>query len=122
MKYIICVFVFALACGIASCDDDGDGKISRYCAAFCEWQDECNDWFEDQWDDESECRSECRDDIADGWTSDPCRGEWLSYYTCYYEESLDDCTGIDAHEECEDQWDRLVDCDDDDEQYYGDGN
>jgi hypothetical protein len=109
MRYLALISALGLTCAPLACDD-GSGRISRYCAAYCSWQDECSPGFDDQWDSLDECRDECRTDTFDSMDHEPCRSEWLSYYTCYYEEAADDCTGIGMMEECDDLWDPLQDC------------
>jgi len=108
-----------LVAALLSCDGGGGGgKITAYCSAWCEWNDECTEWFDDEWDDMGDCTGECRSDTIDNLGTNPCRGQWLDFYTCYYAESADDCYGVDAYEECDSQWDRLEDCWDEHDQYY----
>jgi hypothetical protein len=107
---------------LVSCDSGGGGGlISEYCDAYCGWQDECNEWFEDEYGSLGECKSECREHAIQDGAGSACGEEWLAYYSCYYEELRQDCTGFEVTDECSGEADDLQDCAEEhyDDDYYG---
>lgn len=94
-----------------SCDDDGGGKISRYCHALCAYQDECTEWFDEQWDDFEDCERECKEGVLEGSLGDVCRAQALDLYICQYENTVaEDCDGTGVMDECDNQFDAYQDC------------
>lgn len=105
------IAVLGLLAALGSCGDDGEGKVSRYCSAMCEWYDECTDWFDDEWDDHAECERECKEDVFDGTLGDVCRAETLDFNTCQYEyAAAENCDMSGVMDVCDDEHDALQDC------------